>query len=542
MTSPILAIENLTVGLSHAPALSIVRGVDLTVEAGKIVCIVGESGSGKSVTAFSVMGLLPSALAPSGGAIRLAGEDLLKADAARLRALRGSRMAMIFQEPMTALNPVMTVRAQLAELMEFHDAARRPRAEVDAVILATLKDMLLADPERVMNAYPHELSGGQRQRVMIAMALLLEPQLLIADEPTTALDVTTQKQILSLIKGLVARRGIGVLFITHDFGVVADIADHVVVMQRGAVVETGSADQVLNRPTQAYTRLLIESVPQGRARAGAGPTEGRPLLEVGDLAMTYGGRRLFGPSRAVQALKSASFTLRAGEILGIVGESGSGKSTLARCIARLADPTGGHVRLLGEDMATARGETLRALRRHVQVVFQDPYRSLNPRLPVGRSLIEGAVNFGSGTAAALDKIKGLLRLVGLDGDILDRYPHEFSGGQRQRICIARALASEPKILIADEAVSALDVTVQAQVLKLFAELRQRLGLSMLFITHDLRVAAELCDRIMVMQRGEIVEIGPAAEIMARPSHPYTRELFAAMPGRDRLQAALEAIV
>ncbi len=539
MTEAVLAITNLSVGLRHAAdGEPIVRGLDLDVGRGEIVCIVGESGSGKSVTAFSVMGLLPEGLAPAGGSVRLLGEELLGAGAERLRALRGSRMAMIFQEPMTALNPVMTVRAQLAELIEFHGEKGMSRTAVDALILGTLKDMLLRDPERVMNAYPHQLSGGQRQRVMIAMALLLEPALLIADEPTTALDVTTQKQILSLIKALVARRGIGVLFITHDFGVVADIADHVVVMQRGQVVESGTAEQVLHRPAQPYTRLLIDSVPKGTRGAETTAVAAPAVLEVDGLDMVYGRRGLFGPRHGTHAVRDASFTLHQGEILGIVGESGSGKSSLARCVARLAAPTSGRIALMGRDIAKAEGASLRAQRRYIQLVFQDPYRSLNPRLPVGRSLIEGAVNFGTPAAAALAKVKALLELVGMETDILERFPHEFSGGQRQRICIARALVSEPRILVADEAVSALDVTVQAQVLKLFAELRARLGLAMLFITHDLRVAGELCDRIMVMKHGEIVETGATAEIVTRPSHPYTQALFAAAPGQQRLRAVV----
>jgi len=536
MSEPVLKITGLSIGLTHqTERKTIVQPLDLIVARGQIVCVVGESGSGKSVTAFSVMGLLPEGLAPVAGSIELLGEELIGAPAERLRELRGSRMAMVFQEPMTALNPVMTVRAQLAELIEWHSGKRQSGAEIDKQVLAALKDMLLPNPEQMMHAYPHQLSGGQRQRVMIAMALLLEPALLIADEPTTALDVTTQKQILLLIKDLVARRNIGVLFITHDFGVVADIADHVVVMQKGAVVESGPADIVLRHPTAAYTQLLIDSVPKGIRPAGEARAVTAPVLEVRALDMSYGSRGLFSRGRVTHAVKQAGFTLGRGEILGVVGESGSGKSTLARCVARLTRPTGGEIRLLGTDIARGSNEFLRPHRRYLQMVFQDPYRSLNPRLPVGRSLIEGAVNFGLTPALARNKVAALLELVGMETGILERFPHEFSGGQRQRICIARALAAEPQILIADEVVSALDVTVQAQVLKLFADLRSRLGLAMLFITHDLRVAGELCDRIMVMKSGEVVETGPTAEIFARPQHPYTRALFAAAPGRERLQ-------
>ncbi|MGM4919914.1 dipeptide ABC transporter ATP-binding protein [Tardiphaga sp. 813_E8_N1_3] len=536
MSEAVLEVAGLTVGLTHdAEARRIVRDINVTVPLGQIVCVVGESGSGKSVTAFSVMGLLPEGLKPVTGSIKLLGEELIGATDDRMRELRGSLIGMIFQEPMTALNPVMTVREQLAELIEWHSEKRHPKAEVDKRVLAALEDMLLPNAAQMMQAYPHQLSGGQRQRVMIAMAMLLEPILLIADEPTTALDVTTQKQILVLIKDLVKRKNIGVLFITHDFGVVADIADQVVVMQKGVVVESGSADAVLKNPAQPYTRLLIDSVPKGIRKSAEMREPSPAVLEVKALKMTYGHRGFFGRGRVTQAVKEAAFTLGRGEILGVVGESGSGKSTLARCVSRLMKPTSGQISLLGTDIARASNETLRPHRRYIQVVFQDPYRSLNPRLSIGQSLIEGVVNFGATPEAARAKVATLLELVGMDTQILDRFPHEFSGGQRQRICIARALASEPQILIADEAVSALDVTVQAQVLKLFADLRSRLGLAMLFITHDLRVAGELCDRIMVMKSGEIVESGPTAEIFDNPQHPYTQALFSAAPGRERLR-------
>ncbi|MCK1651583.1 ABC transporter ATP-binding protein [Bradyrhizobium sp. 149] len=532
----VLEIRGLTVGLTgDADGRRTIRDIDITVPSGEIVCVVGESGSGKSVTAFSVMGLLPDGLTPMGGSIKVLGEELIGAPDQRMRTLRGSRIGMIFQEPMTALNPVMTVREQLAELLVWHGNARPSKAEINRRVLAALEDMLLPNAAQLMQAYPHQLSGGQRQRVMIAMAMLLEPVLLIADEPTTALDVTTQKQILVLIKDLVKRKNIGVLFITHDFGVVADIADRVVVMQKGAVVESGSADAVLGSPAQAYTRLLIDSVPKGIQIATAAREPTADVLAVKGLEMTYGQRGLFGRGRVTHAVRGAGFTLGRGEILGVVGESGSGKSTLARCVARLMKPTSGEINLLGTDIAAVSNATLRPHRRYIQVVFQDPYRSLNPRLSVGQSMIEGVVNFGASPQVARDEVAKLLELVGMDPHVMHRFPHEFSGGQRQRICIARALASEPQVLIADEAVSALDVTVQAQVLKLFADLRSRLGLAMLFITHDLRVAGELCDRIMVMKSGEIVESGPTADIFANPQHAYTRALFAAAPGRERLQ-------
>ncbi len=536
MTDAVLDVRGLTVGLANgADVRRIIGNIDITVPRGEIVCVVGESGSGKSVTAFSVMGLLPDGLKTVGGSIKLLGEELVGAPDARMRALRGSRIGMIFQEPMTALNPVMTVREQLAELIEWHSDVRPSKSEVNKRVLAALEDMLMPNAAQMMHAYPHQLSGGQRQRVMIAMAMLLEPVLLIADEPTTALDVTTQKQILMLIKDLVKRKNIGVLFITHDFGVVADIADKVVVMQKGAVVESGSVGAILGNPAQTYTRLLIDSVPKGIHIAEPTREPTSDVLAVKGLKMTYGHRGLFGRGRVTHAVRDAGFTLGRGEILGVVGESGSGKSTLARCVARLMKPTSGEINLLGTDIASVSNETLRSHRRYVQVVFQDPYRSLNPRLSVGQSMIEGVVNFGASLQVAREKVAALLELVGMDPHVMHRFPHEFSGGQRQRICIARALASEPQILIADEAVSALDVTVQAQVLKLFADLRSRLGLAMLFITHDLRVAGELCDRIMVMKSGEIVESGWTAEIFANPQHAYTKALFAAAPGRERLQ-------
>ena len=527
---PVLEIRGLSVPLPRgSDRVHAIEGLDLTVRPGEIVCVVGESGSGKSVTAGAVMGLLPPVLKPSAGQILLEGEDLLKAGPSRMRRLRGSRMAMVFQEPMTALNPALKVGDQVAEMLEAHEdrlgrSARRERVQ------KLLADVHLPDPERLAGAYPHQLSGGQRQRVMIAMALANDPALIIADEPTTALDVTTQAQILKLMRELQARRDAGILFITHDFGVVSEIADRVAVMRKGLLVEEGTADAVLGNPQHEYTQMLIAAVPRPeppppRRR----PAAVTPVLAARDVIKTYGGRGLFGGGRPIRALDGVSIALQPGETLGIVGESGSGKSTLARCIARFVDPTAGHIRIGGEDIALLSPRALHPYRRRIQVIFQDPYRSLNPRRTVGQSIIEGPMNYGLSREAALARASSLIALVGLDAGALGRYPHEFSGGQRQRIAIARALAMEPDVLIADEAVSALDVSVQKQVLELLEEIRERLNLAILFITHDLRVAARLCDRLIVMLNGRIVEEGATGELFANPRHEYTKALFAAAP-------------
>jgi peptide/nickel transport system ATP-binding protein len=530
MSAPVLDIQGLTVRLpAGADRRYAIENISFTVGANEIVCVVGESGSGKSVTAHTVMGLLPHGqLTPTAGHILLEGEDLMKRSPAELRRMRGDRMAMIFQEPMTALNPVMRVGEQIEEVLEIHtdlDARGRRKRVLD-----TLAAVHLPDIERLIDVYPHQLSGGQRQRIMIAAALVLDPALLIADEPTTALDVTTQAQILRLIKELQVRRNTGVLFITHDFGVVAEIAHRVVVMQHGRVVEQGTAAEVLRRPRDDYTRMLIRSVPSltppERAAAAAAPV----ALETKSLSKTYVIGSFFG-RREVPAVKDVSINVRRGETLGVVGESGSGKSTVARCIARLIEPTEGAILIEGADVAGLGTRALRPHRKRVQVVFQDPYRSLNPRRSVGAAIIEGPMNFGTPHEAAIERARALLKLVELDPDSLSRFPHQFSGGQRQRLCLARALAMEPEILIADEAVSALDVSVQAQVLKLIDDVRRRFNLAVLFITHDLRVAAQVCDRIAVMQKGEVVEEGATGEIFRAPKHPYTRALFDAAPGK-----------
>jgi peptide/nickel transport system ATP-binding protein len=485
-----------------------VQKVSFSVAPHEIVCLVGESGSGKSVIAQGVMGLLPKTLPVTGGQILLQGEDITHAPLSRLRELRATRMSMIFQEPMTALNPVMTCGDQIDEVLREHtqlDAGARRNK-----VLGIIREVLLPDPERMMASYPHQLSGGQRQRIMIAMALVLEPVLLIADEPTTALDVTTQAQILKLVLELQRKHGTGVLFITHDFGVVAEVAQRVAVLRLGDLVEVGPKDEVLKRPRHDYTRMLIGAVPTLRTVERAVDASAPVVLQAKKLDKTYYDRSWFGKARTVHAAQDVNFELRRGQTLGIVGESGSGKSTVARCIVRLIDPTGGAVLLGRDDIAMMPPRQLRPLRKRVQIVFQDPYRSLNPRRNIAEAMIEGPVNYGMARSAALAKASELLALVRMDTSAMERYPHQF----------------------ADEAVSALDVSVQAQVLQLFEEIRTRLNLAMLFITHDLRVASQVCDHLAVMSKGRVVEYGPAHRVFGSPQHEYTRAIFAAAPGRD----------
>ncbi|TAJ36816.1 MAG: ABC transporter ATP-binding protein [Reyranella sp.] len=528
---PVLEVRNLAVTLPKgADREFAVEKVSFTVNPGEIVCLVGESGSGKSVIAFTVMGLLAKALKPSSGEILLQGENILAASEERLRELRCSRMSMIFQEPMTALNPVMTCGDQIDEVLSTHtelDGAQRK-----AKIIAILDRVKLPEPERIYASYPHQLSGGQRQRIMIAMALVLDPVLLIADEPTTALDVTTQAEILKLIAELQEGQGTGVLFITHDFGVVAEIAHRVAVLRWGELVEMGPTEQILSRPVENYTKMLISSVPSIHPAHRGVRRDGVTVLRTEKLGKIYSGSGFFQKARVVKAAVDVDLDIRKGETLGIVGESGSGKSTVARCIARLIDPTEGKVFLGDTEIATMSAGKLRPHRRRVQIVFQDPYRSMNPRITVGDFITEGPMNFGLGKDEAMARARKLMETVRLDPNSLDRYPHQFSGGQRQRICIARALAMEPELLIADEAVSALDVSVQKQVLELLDEIRQRLNLAVLFITHDLRVAAQICDYVAVMSKGRVVEYGAAEQVFENPTHEYTKSLFAAAPGRN----------
>jgi peptide/nickel transport system ATP-binding protein len=527
----ILSLEHLGVrlpkGADRPHALS---DVSLSIEPDEILCVVGESGSGKSMMANAIMRLLPNEVTIDGGRVMFEGKDLASATVAEMRQVRGAGIAMIFQEPMTALNPLRTIGDQIAEMFSIH--TELSKAEIAERVLALLADVRIPDPKVAARAYPHELSGGQRQRAMIAMALALDPKLLIADEPTTALDVTTQAQILKLIRELQQRRKAAVLFITHDFGVVAEIADRVVVMQHGVIVEQGTATDVLNNPQHAYTKQLIAAVPPLKAPPRRALSS-ENILTISGVSKTYRSGGFFGRgARVTPAVKDVTLHLPKGATLGIVGESGSGKSTLARCLVRLIDPDSGSIVLEGKDWAKLSREEVRRETRHIQMVFQDPFASLNPRRKAAELVAQGPIVHGTPRAKALADARELFALVGLDPSAGDRFPHEFSGGQRQRIGLARALALKPDVLVADEPVSALDVSVQAQVLKLLADLRQRLGLSIVFITHDLRVAAQICDLVAVMKDGAVVEQGLAGDVFGNPQHPYTQALLASIPGGD----------
>ncbi|EKZ96983.1 ABC transporter ATP-binding protein [Cupriavidus metallidurans] len=527
---PLLSIRDLSIALpAGGDRAHAVKDISYDLHAGEILCIVGESGSGKSMSANAIMGLLPSYLKPERGEILFQGRDLLKLDETTLLGMRGKDMAMVFQEPLSALNPVMTVGDQIAEVMRVHRAY--PGEACQRRVMELLEFVGLPDPATLVHSYPFRLSGGQRQRVVIAMALALEPTLLIADEPTTALDVTTQAQILALIRRIQAEKGMGVMFVTHDFGVVAEIADRVAVMEKGVLVEIGTAQQVLNHPQHPYTRRLISAVPHGRARDG-GHADDRTVLDVRNLRKTYvSGGGLFSKKRVTHAVDDVSFSVKRGETLGIVGESGSGKSTIGKCLLRLTGVDGGQMLFDGQDIARLSERQFRPMRRDVQMIFQDPFASLNPRHTVGRIITDGPVATGVPLADAQARARELLQLVGLEASAFDRYPNQFSGGQRQRIGIARALALEPKLLVADESVSALDVSVQAQVLQLLADLQKRLDIALIFITHDLRVAAQICHQVIVMHRGRVVEAGPPSQIFDDPQHDYTRRLIDAIPGK-----------
>ena len=529
MTEPVLRIAGLTIALPPgADRPDAVQDINLDLRPGQVTCLIGESGSGKSLVARSILGLLPAPhVRIRAGAILFEGQDLATATPAAMRAVRGAGIAMIFQEPMTALNPLHTIGHQVAEILRIHTRlgpkARRTR------VVELLDSVHLPEPARLVRSYPHQLSGGQRQRAMIAMALALDPRLLIADEPTTALDVTTQAQILHLIRELQRSHGTAVLFITHDFGVVADIADTVAVLQKGALVETGPTATVLRSPAHPYTSALISAVPRLAAPPARRPSTEPFVIQARRVEKVYAAPGLFG-GRTTRALDHVDIDLRRGETLGLVGESGCGKSTLARAITRLMPIDSGEIMLSGHDIAPLKRWQLRPYRRRIQMVFQDPYASLDPRQRIVDVVAEGPIIHGTPPARARDEARALLALVGLDPSAAGRFPHEFSGGQRQRIGIARALALRPEILVADEPVSALDVSVQAQVLALLADIKARLSLSMLFVTHDLRVAFQVCDRIAVMRHGQVVEVAPTAEIFAAPKHAYTKALFAAVPG------------
>ncbi|WP_397452987.1 dipeptide ABC transporter ATP-binding protein [Pseudomonas sp. NA-150] len=535
MSNPqqVLRVQGLSIELpAGADRNHAVHDISFDVRKGEILCVIGESGSGKSVLSGAIMGDYAKGLRHSQGSIDFLGDDVCQMGEKQLRNLRGNRISMIFQEPMAALNPAIRIGRQVEEIFEIHAPQMSP-AERHERMIALLESTHLPEPPRIANSYPHQLSGGQCQRVVIAMALAMNPDLLIADEPTTALDVTTQAQVLSLVRELRGRGQHGILFITHDFGVVAEIADRIAVMEGGKMVEIGERDQVLNAPKHPYTRKLINAVPQLNPELHVPCADGDIALRIEHLNKTYnvGGR-------TVAALKDVSLQLPRGKTLTIVGESGSGKSTLVKVAMRLIDSDSGHVWLGNTDFLALNDRTLSSERRRIQMIFQDPYGSLNPRHRVGDIIARAARLRGLSKSAAWAEAGDLLEQVGLKRDALNRKPRQFSGGQRQRICIARALAMQPEVLIADESVSALDVSVQKQVLELLADLQQKLNLSILFITHDLRVAAQISDSIAVMRQGEVVEYGSAEQVLLRPQHAYTQTLLAAAPGASL--AALEA--
>jgi microcin C transport system ATP-binding protein len=530
-TSPLLEVRNLSVtfaGRGRAPGVEAVRGVSLSLDRGQTLALVGESGSGKSVTALSVLQLLPYPLALHGpeSSIRFAGEELIGALPEQLRRVRGDRIAMVFQEPMTSLNPLHTIERQIGEILLIH--RRMAAAAARARILELLRMVQLPDAEARLGAYPHQLSGGQRQRVMIAMAIANEPDILIADEPTTALDVTIQAHILGLLRDLRQQLGMALLLITHDLTIVRKMAERVAVMTRGEIVETGPTEAVFDRPRHPYTKRLLAAEPKGRV---APADAAAPLLiEAESLRVWFPVRRglLRRVKGHVKAVDGVSLALRAGATLGVVGESGSGKTTLGLALLRLTAAQG-QIRFAGHDIVARTQRQLRPLRREMQIVFQDPFSSLSPRLSVAQIVEEGLKvhDLAASAAERRQLIETALAEVGLDPHAADRYPHEFSGGQRQRIAIARALVLKPRLVVLDEPTSALDMSVQAQIVELLRELQARRGLAYLFISHDLRVVRALAHQIMVMKDGRIVEAGSTERIMTRPEHPYTRALMAA---------------
>ena len=544
MTDPLLSVRDLTVAFGHGARRNLaVRGLSYDLHRGETLAIVGESGSGKSVSSLALLGLLPtrSATIESGTAM-FEERDLLQLSEAEQRSLRGDRITMIFQEPMTSLTPVLRIGLQLTEALVEHKGMSQKEAEARAREMLDLVG--LDDPPRRMRQFPHELSGGMRQRVMIAMAMATDPDVLIADEPTTALDVTVQAQILDLMRRLRDEFGTAIILITHDMGVVAEMADRVVVMKSGEKVEAGPVEDVFARPTQPYTRRLLDAVPRLGSRAArpvprqvvdAPAAIGDVLLTAEGLDKTFRERSwFFGPGKpGTVAMQDVGFDLRLGETLALVGESGSGKSTTGRAVLRLLEVDDGHIVINGEDVRALGGTALRRARREMQMVFQDPFAALNPRMSAGRLVAEPMVIHGVAHGSELDdRVEALFRRVGLGREHIRRFPHEFSGGQRQRICIARALGVNPKLIVADEPTSALDVSVQAQVLELMLELQQSLGLAYLFISHDMAVVEEMAHRVAVMRRGRIVEIGPRTDVLGDARHPYTRALLAAVPVAD----------
>ncbi|MCL6708527.1 ABC transporter ATP-binding protein [Pseudomonas sp. R2.Fl] len=543
--APVLSVRDLSVDARTPAGLKrILDGVSFDLAAGETLCLAGESGSGKSVTSLAVMGLLPRAsLRVASGDIQLGETNLLRLSERAMRRIRGGEIAMIFQEPMTSLNPVMTIGQQLTEAIREHRDDLTESSE--AVARQMLDAVRMTEPARRLAQYPHELSGGMRQRVMIAMALSCRPKVLIADEPTTALDVTVQAQILTLMRELRREFGTSILMITHDMGVVAEMADRVVIMQSGRTVEQGDVVDIFERPDAPYTRQLLAAVPRLGSLSGTDapprvtdaprpPAVPLPILEVAELSVTYGGQRgWFGRGAAPEpTVKNISFDLKAGETLGLVGESGSGKSTTGKAVLGLI-PFEGSVRIAGREVFQSSPSIMQPIRRAAQMIFQDPYASLDPRMSVGAAIAEPLMIHGIGNASERkERVAALLKRVGLTADAAERYPHEFSGGQRQRICIARALALEPRLIVADESVAALDVSVRARVLDLMLELQEQMGLAYLFISHDMAVIEKMAHHVAVMRGGRIVEIGPRRQVFENPQDDYTRGLMAAVPIPD----------
>ncbi len=522
----LLEVNNLEVSFVTRNGVNkAVDGISFSVETGKITAIIGESGSGKSVACYSMLGLVPSPPGRiDGGEALFAGEDLLQMSERDLRKIRGRDIAMIFQDPMTCLNPYMTIGDQMIEPLVYHRGASKAEARERAIEL--LGEVGIRDPESTIDSFPHEFSGGMRQRVMIAMALINEPKLLIADEPTTALDVTIQAQILQLIADLQRKRDIGVIFISHDLAVVADIADEICVMQQGKIVEAGGSAAIFHHASHPYTRKLLDAIPHGHKIAANQASE--PLVSVRSLCTWFD----VDKGETVKAVNDVSFEIRRGELLGLVGESGSGKSTIGRSLLRLVPVTSGEVEFDGTDVTALQGKALKTMRRRMQMIFQDPFASLNPRMTVFDTLAEPLLLHGMETRKSV--AGGVLKLmddVGLARAFVRKYPHEFSGGQRQRIAIGRALATRPEFVVADEPVSALDVTIQAQILDLMLDLGREYGLTMLFVSHDLAVVRQIADRIIVLFQGKIVEQGTGDQLFNNPRQDYTRQLLQAIPGR-----------
>jgi len=542
--NPVLRVENLCVDARTPEGLKrVLDNISFNLEPGETLCLAGESGSGKSVTSLSIMGLLPKAsLRVASGNIILGNQDLTRLSNSQMRHIRGGEIAMIFQEPMTSLNPVMTIGAQLTEAIREHQQADN----AETMARQMLEAVQIADPARRLKQHPHELSGGMRQRVMIAMALSCRPKVLIADEPTTALDVTVQAQILTLMRELKGEFGTSIVMITHDMGVVAEMADRVAIMQHGRIVEQRASLDLFANPTEPYTRKLLAAVPRLGALVGTdGPPrvstdaprakeQTAPILNVQDLSVSYGksSGMLFRRQAPSATVRNISFQIMPGETMGLVGESGSGKSTTGKAVLGLI-PFAGSVQLDGYDISRLSHHEMRPVRRSAQMIFQDPYASLDPRMSVGRAIAEPMTIHGIGTSAERrERVSELLRRVGLTPDAAARYPHEFSGGQRQRICIARALALEPKLIVADESVAALDVSVRAQVLDLMLELQETMGLAYLFISHDMAVIERMSHKVAVMSGGEIVEAGTRRNIFENPRDDYTKALMQAVPVPD----------